>query len=205
MTTTERPGTGGGSGLRGWQQRALAAMEDWSEGAFLISAAPGAGKTRPALEFARRELQRGRVDGLVIACPTAPLTRQWARAAHALGLELAPDADSPRPPRGLPRRRRDLRADRQFAAGLGRRHARAHAGDRRRGASPRRGARLGRGFSRGVRRGLALAAAVRGRRSARTRRRSRASSTTPTAWPSPTSPTPTPTPCVTGSAGRWCS
>ncbi len=76
-------------------------MDDWSEGAFLISAAPGAGKTRPALEFARRELTRRAVDGVVIACPTAPLTRQWARAAHALGLELAPDADSPRPPQGF--------------------------------------------------------------------------------------------------------
>ena len=37
----------------------------------------------------------------MIACPTAPLTRQWARAAHALGLDLAPDADSPRPPPGF--------------------------------------------------------------------------------------------------------
>ncbi len=101
MTTTERPGTGGGSGLRGWQQRALAAMADWDEGSFLISAAPGAGKTRPALEFARRELTAGAADGVVVACPTAPLTRQWARAAHALGLELAPDAASPRPPRGF--------------------------------------------------------------------------------------------------------
>jgi superfamily II DNA or RNA helicase len=101
VTTTERPGTGGGSSLRGWQRRALDAMDDWSEGAFLISAAPGAGKTRPALEFARRELTRRAVDGVVIACPTAPLTRQWARAAHALGLELAPDADGPRPPRGF--------------------------------------------------------------------------------------------------------
>ena len=76
-------------------------MESWERGAFLISAAPGAGKTRPALEFARRELQRRAVDGVVIACPTAPLTRQWARAAHALGLELLPDADSPRPPAGF--------------------------------------------------------------------------------------------------------
>ncbi len=98
---TERPGTGGGSGLRSWQQRALAAMEQWHSGSFLISAAPGAGKTRPALEFARRELARGVLDGLVIACPTAPLTRQWAQAAHRLGLELAPDAESPRPPRGF--------------------------------------------------------------------------------------------------------
>jgi superfamily II DNA or RNA helicase len=101
MTTTERPGTGGGSGLRGWQQRALAAMDQWERGSFLISAAPGAGKTRPALEFARRQLAARSVDGVVIACPTVPLTRQWARAAHALGLELAPDADSPRPPRGF--------------------------------------------------------------------------------------------------------
>jgi superfamily II DNA or RNA helicase len=99
--TAERPGTGGGSSLRGWQQRALAAMDHWREGSFLISAAPGAGKTRPALEFARTELAAGTADGVVIACPTAPLTRQWARAAHALGLELAPDAESPRPPRGF--------------------------------------------------------------------------------------------------------
>ena len=76
-------------------------MAAWREGSFLISAAPGAGKTRPALEFARAELQRRNVDGLVIACPTAPLTRQWARAAHVLGLELAPDAESPRPPSGF--------------------------------------------------------------------------------------------------------
>jgi len=41
------------------------------------------------------------VDAAVVACPTAPLTRQWARAAHALGLDLAPDADSPRPPAGF--------------------------------------------------------------------------------------------------------
>ena len=181
-------------------------MERWREGSFLISAAPGAGKTRPALEFARRELQRGRVDGVVIACPTAPLTRQWARAAHALGLELAPDAESPRPPQRLPRRGRHLRADRQLAAGVGRReHARAHAGDRRRGAPPRRGARLGRVRSRRRSPRRRAGCCCRARRSARMRRRSRASATTPTAWPSPTSPTPTPTRCATASAGRWCS
>ncbi|HET9093835.1 MAG TPA: DEAD/DEAH box helicase family protein [Solirubrobacteraceae bacterium] len=104
VTTRQRPrtgGAGGSGGLREWQQRALAGMARWDSGSFLISAAPGAGKTRPALEFARRELAAGAVDGVVIACPTAPLTRQWARAAHALGLELAPDAESPRPPRGF--------------------------------------------------------------------------------------------------------
>jgi superfamily II DNA or RNA helicase len=89
------------SGLRSWQRRALAEMERWGQGPFLLAAAPGAGKTRPALEFARRELARGAIDGVLVVCPTAPLTRQWARAASELGVELAPDASSPRRPRGF--------------------------------------------------------------------------------------------------------
>ena len=87
--------------LRAWQERALGQMEAWESGSFLISAAPGAGKTRPALEFARRELDSRRAEAVVIACPTAPLTRQWARAAHQQGLDLVPDAESPRPPAGF--------------------------------------------------------------------------------------------------------
>jgi superfamily II DNA or RNA helicase len=66
-----------------------------------VSAAPGAGKTRPALEFARAQLESGNAGAVVVACPTAPLTRQWARAAHDLGLDLAPDSDSPKPPSGF--------------------------------------------------------------------------------------------------------
>jgi len=76
-------------------------MAGWADGAFLLSAAPGAGKTRPALEFARTAIATGAATSVVVACPTAPLTRQWARAAGDLGLDLAPDADSPRPPRGF--------------------------------------------------------------------------------------------------------
>jgi superfamily II DNA or RNA helicase len=87
--------------LRAWQQRALAGLDGWEDGPFLISAAPGAGKTRPALELARRQLQSGRASAVVVACPTAPLTRQWARAAHGLGLDLAPDVDSAQPPAGF--------------------------------------------------------------------------------------------------------
>jgi superfamily II DNA or RNA helicase len=79
----------------------MAAMASWEDGPFLISAAPGAGKTRPALEFARAQLASGAAGAVVVACPTAPLTRQWARAAHELGLDLAPDSDSPRPPSGF--------------------------------------------------------------------------------------------------------
>jgi superfamily II DNA or RNA helicase len=68
---------------------------------FLLSAAPGAGKTRPALELAREQLASGAAGAVVIACPTAPLTRQWARAADGLGIDLAPDAGAPKPPSGF--------------------------------------------------------------------------------------------------------
>jgi superfamily II DNA or RNA helicase len=87
--------------LRAWQTRALAAMDTWERGPFLLSAAPGAGKTRPALELARRQLDSGAATSVLVACPTGPLTRQWARAASQLGVELAADASSPRPPRGF--------------------------------------------------------------------------------------------------------
>ncbi|MDQ6744578.1 MAG: ATP-dependent helicase [Actinomycetota bacterium] len=99
MTST--PASEDTSSLRAWQLRALAEMQSWSEGSFLVSAAPGAGKTRPAVEIARCELEAGNVAGVVVACPTAPLTRQWARAASALGVELAPDAGTPCAPRGF--------------------------------------------------------------------------------------------------------
>ena len=87
--------------LRVWQTRALTRMAAWESGSFLVSAAPGAGKTRPALEFARAQLNAGAISAVVVACPTAPLTRQWARAAHDLGIDLAPDADGPKPPSGF--------------------------------------------------------------------------------------------------------
>jgi superfamily II DNA or RNA helicase len=88
--------------LRRWQERTMEVMHGWDgERPLLISAAPGAGKTRPALELVRAKLAANEISTVVIACPTAPLTRQWARAAHELGIDLAPDADSPRPPTGF--------------------------------------------------------------------------------------------------------
>jgi superfamily II DNA or RNA helicase len=86
--------------LRAWQRRALVRLGDWREGPFLISAAPGAGKTRPALEFASDVLSRRIVRRVVVLCPTTPLTRQWAAAAAMLDVQLQPDAPGPNPPRG---------------------------------------------------------------------------------------------------------
>jgi superfamily II DNA or RNA helicase len=85
--------------LRAWQRLALDRLADWQDGPFLISAAPGAGKTRPALELARRLLAQRTVSRVAVLCPTTPLTRQWASAAAALGVQLQPDAPGPRPPR----------------------------------------------------------------------------------------------------------
>lgn len=85
--------------LRAWQRHALDRLDDWREGPFLISAAPGAGKTRPALELARELLSRRAVRRVVVLCPTTPLTRQWAGAAATLGVQLQPDARGPNPPR----------------------------------------------------------------------------------------------------------
>ena len=80
------------AGLRGWQHQALALMDNWRSGPFLVAAAPGAGKTRPALEAARDLLDRREVDRVAVVCPTSPLTRQWATAAARVGLQLLPDA-----------------------------------------------------------------------------------------------------------------
>jgi superfamily II DNA or RNA helicase len=85
--------------LRAWQRHALARLADWQEGPFLISAAPGAGKTRPALEYAAGLLAKQDCGRVVVLCPTTPLTRQWASAAAALGVQLQPDAESAAPPR----------------------------------------------------------------------------------------------------------
>ena len=85
--------------LRSWQRQALEELAGWAAGPFLISAAPGAGKTRPALELAGELLRRREVGRVVVLCPTTPLTRQWAAAAAGLGIQLQPDAGGPRPPR----------------------------------------------------------------------------------------------------------
>jgi superfamily II DNA or RNA helicase len=85
--------------LRAWQERALERMAAWEEGSFLLSAAPGAGKTIPSLVFARGLLRAGVVRRVHVLCPTTPLTRQWAEAAARLGVHLEPDGGDLRPPR----------------------------------------------------------------------------------------------------------
>jgi superfamily II DNA or RNA helicase len=93
------PAGAGALTLRAWQEAALARMSSWHEGPFLLSAAPGAGKTIPSLVHARALLRAGVVRRVHVVCPTTPLTRQWAEAAGRLGVQLAPDCDELHPPR----------------------------------------------------------------------------------------------------------
>ena len=90
--TTSRP-------LRAWQRDALERLAGWESGPFLVSAAPGAGKTLPALQYAKALLDRRAADRVVVLCPTTPLARQWSAAAAKIGVQLKPNAPGPRPPR----------------------------------------------------------------------------------------------------------
>ena len=89
---------------------------------FLIAAAPGSGKTRPALEFARELLLAGRINRVVVVCPTGPLTRQWAAAAAARGRPAAAGRRDAAAARRLPRHRGHVRAGRPGGPALGAAH-----------------------------------------------------------------------------------
>ena len=123
QTARRAPAGAGTLTLRAWQEAALERMSAWHEGPFLLSAAPGAGKTIPSLVYARGLLRAGIVDRVHVVCPTTPLTRQWAEAAGRLGVQLAPDSDELRrratstaSPRRTPASRRRRSAGRRSAA-----------------------------------------------------------------------------------------
>ena len=76
--------------LRPWQRAAFDQFAASPEADFLAVATPGAGKTTLALTCARWVLAQQRRK-LVVVAPTSHLKKQWALAAHRLGLELDPD------------------------------------------------------------------------------------------------------------------
>ena len=86
--------------LRVWQMCALEAMDRWERGPFLLSAAPGAGKTRPALELVGASWRRG--GRLVLGrVPHDALTRQWAGRRAGSGSSSRRMPSSPKPPLGF--------------------------------------------------------------------------------------------------------
>ncbi|HVN10485.1 MAG TPA: DEAD/DEAH box helicase [Kineosporiaceae bacterium] len=86
----ERAPWGTASKLRAWQQDALDAYLRSTPRDFLAVATPGAGKTTFALRVATELLERGTAQRVTVVCPTEHLKRQWADAAHRVGIRLDP-------------------------------------------------------------------------------------------------------------------
>jgi superfamily II DNA or RNA helicase len=77
--------------LRKWQQRAIRRLEHCLiRNDVLIVATPGSGKTMLALMIAHEMFREGRVERIVVVCPTDHLRKQWANAAARVGIDLDP-------------------------------------------------------------------------------------------------------------------
>ena len=86
----ERAARGTASKLRAWQAEALDAYFENEPKDFLAAATPGAGKTTFALRLATELIARRIVDRVTVVAPTEHLKRQWAEAAHRVGIRLNP-------------------------------------------------------------------------------------------------------------------
>ncbi|MGD8214194.1 DEAD/DEAH box helicase [Aestuariimicrobium sp. Y1814] len=76
--------------LRAWQAEALQNYLERLPKNYLAVATPGAGKTTFALRVAAELLRRGRVNRVIVVCPTEHLKVQWAEAAGRAGIRLDP-------------------------------------------------------------------------------------------------------------------
>ena len=75
--------------LRDWQAKALTKalhwlVEDGHDRHFLINAAPGAGKTVAACTIAKRLMDMGLIDRVIVIAPRAEVVRQWAKDFHQI-------------------------------------------------------------------------------------------------------------------------
>lgn len=88
-------GTSDMSNLRTWQRRATELFNVLPPGTrdFLVSATPGAGKTRYALRQAGDLIAQGAIERVAVVVPTDALRQQWADAAEGQGLSLKPVAE----------------------------------------------------------------------------------------------------------------
>ena len=84
------------SNLRTWQRRATELFYALPPGTkdFLVSATPGAGKTRFAVALARDLLAQGTIERVAVVVPTDALRQQWADTAGSQNLSLKPVAES---------------------------------------------------------------------------------------------------------------
>lgn len=76
--------------LRDWQQRAFYTYVTLNKKNFLLVATPGAGKTIAAARIAHSLMSSGKIDRIVVVCPTEHLKKQWASALAPFGIHLNP-------------------------------------------------------------------------------------------------------------------
>lgn len=76
--------------LRAWQAEALEVYFQREPRDFLVAATPGAGKTTFALRLVTELLASRTIDRVTVVAPTEHLKRQWADAAHRVGVRLDP-------------------------------------------------------------------------------------------------------------------
>ncbi len=86
----DRAARGTATALRAWQAEALDTYFARNPRDFLAAATPGAGKTTFALRLAVELIAQRVVDRVTVVAPTDHLKRQWADAAHRVGLRLDP-------------------------------------------------------------------------------------------------------------------
>ncbi|MBC7591290.1 MAG: DEAD/DEAH box helicase [Salinibacterium sp.] len=86
----DRAARGTATALRAWQAEALDIYFERNPRDFLAAATPGAGKTTFALRLAVELIAQRVVDRVTVVAPTDHLKRQWADAAHRVGLRLDP-------------------------------------------------------------------------------------------------------------------
>ncbi|GAB3045393.1 DEAD/DEAH box helicase [Parafrigoribacterium mesophilum] len=87
----ERAARGTADKLRAWQKEALEAYFEHEPRDFLVAATPGSGKTTFALRLVTELLARRTIDRITVVAPTEHLKRQWADAAHRVGVRLDPN------------------------------------------------------------------------------------------------------------------
>lgn len=89
-TCNLKKGNGVTATNREWQQRAISQFFADPKRDYLVSATPGAGKTRFSLDLTRRLLDEGSGSRVVVVVPTDALRLQWADQASRCGLSLMP-------------------------------------------------------------------------------------------------------------------
>lgn len=79
---------------RPWQRQALDTFTAAGRKDFLVSATPGAGKTKFSLYLAQQLLRQGVVSRVAVVVPSDNLREQWAAEAAEQGIDLCPVQDA---------------------------------------------------------------------------------------------------------------